>query len=126
MNSYFILTYSSNLVCALDVDHNSSVLCNTSGYSNLLINEGDNKTKIHHLHRQYVHQWICIRDIIDDLITCNRTLKNKNINEILIKIDLWLKRKNQIKSESSITGVKNIKFFKAKARQLIWDLMEMK
>jgi hypothetical protein len=51
-------------------------------------------------------------------------LKYKNINEILIKIDLWLKSKmNPTKSELTIM---NIKSFKAQARQLIWDLMEMK
>ncbi|CAF1244681.1 unnamed protein product [Adineta steineri] len=124
-------------ICALDVDHNSSVLCNAIGYTNLLNDDesnNNNKTRINktrYQHRQYVHQWICIRDIIDGLITCNHILKSKNINEILIKMDLWLKEHHQIKdkqikptkSESSIT---NIKTFKAKARQLIWDLMEMK
>ncbi len=134
----FVFIYFSNLVCALDIDHNSSILCNTIGYPNLLINkelstqnEKDNKTKMRHQHRQYIHQWICIRDVIDDLITCNHTLKNNNINEILIKINLWLKQKygskiNPIKSESSISVITNIKLFKVQARQLVWDLMEMK
>jgi hypothetical protein len=106
------------------------------GYPNLLINEeltieneGENQikpstNKSRYQHRQYIHQWICIRDIIDGLVTCNHILKYKNINEILIKIDLWLKSKmNPTKSELTIT---NIKSFKAQARQLIWDLMEMK
>jgi len=84
-----------------------------------------------HQHRQYVHQWICIGDVIDDLITYNHTLKNNNINEILIKINLWLKQQyeskiNPIKSESSISVITNIKLFKVQARQLVWDLMEMK
>ncbi|CAF3507375.1 unnamed protein product [Rotaria sp. Silwood1] len=128
--------------CALDVDHNSSVLCNAIGYPNILIdkestNEANNniaKTQIYKMHlphRQYVHQWICIRDIVNGLITCNHTIKCKSINEILIKMDIWLKQRNesknnQLKSESSITKITNIKIFKAKARQLVWDLMEMK
>ncbi|CAF2770660.1 unnamed protein product, partial [Rotaria sp. Silwood2] len=133
-------------VCALDFDHNSSVLCNAIGYPNLLIDEestsekstnetnNNTKTQIHKMHyqyRQYVHQWICIRDIINSLITCNHTIKCKNINEILIKMDIWLKQRiesktNQIKSESSMIKITNIKLFKVKARQLVWDLMEMK
>ncbi|CAF3590670.1 unnamed protein product [Rotaria socialis] len=79
-------------VCALDVGHTSSVLCNPIGYPNLMIddeytsekstNQVDNNTntqtyKMHHQHRQYVHQWICIQDIVNDLITCNHTLKSK-------------------------------------------------
>jgi GTPase involved in cell partitioning and DNA repair len=80
-----------------------------------------------HQHRQYVHQWICIRDIIDGLITYNHTLKNKNIHEVLNKIDLWLKQKYESKiNQISIIEIASIKLFKAKARQLIWDLMEMK
>jgi hypothetical protein len=136
------------LVCALDVDYNPSVICNDIGYSNLITydesatqntnNEGDNikriptkyAHKMRYQHRQYVHQWICIRDIIDGLITCNHTLKSKSIMEILSKMDLWVKQRNEpktiqlkpTKSESST----NIKLFKARARQLIWDLMEMK
>ena len=92
-----------------------------------MTNEFDTKTKIrvHKMRRQYIHQWICIQDIIDDLITCNYTLKNKSINEILLKMNRWLKQR----SESKIIQLKselNIKLFKAKARQLVWDLMEMK
>jgi hypothetical protein len=77
-----------------------------------------------HQHREYIHQWICIRDIVDGLITCNHILKNKNISEILTKMDLWLQSK--IKSNSSTSEVSDIKSYKAKARQLVWDLMEMK
>lgn len=83
-----------------------------------------------HQHRQFVHQWICIRDVIDGLITCNHTLKSKNIMDILTKMDAWIKQRNEpktiqlkaTKSESST----NVKVFKARTRQLIWDLMEMK
>ncbi|CAF0762137.1 unnamed protein product [Rotaria sordida] len=145
-------------ICALDVDCHSSVVCNAIGYSNLLTydelltqkanNEEDNNNnnnniqrtptkqahKMRHQHRQYVNQWICIRDIIDGLITCNHTLKNKMIVEILSKMILWVKQRNESKilesklnkSESSIMTITNIKLFKARARQLVWDLMEMK
>ncbi|CAF1413659.1 unnamed protein product [Rotaria sordida] len=125
-------------VCALDVDHNSSVLCNAIGYPNLLIdeestNETNNNTKtqihkIHHQYRQHVHQWICIQDIVNGLITCNHTIKCKSINEILIKMDIWLKQRNELKNNQikSITKIINIKLFKVQARQLVWDLMEMK
>ncbi|CAM4760435.1 unnamed protein product [Rotaria magnacalcarata] len=99
---------------ALDVDHSSSVLCNSIGYPNLMIddeytsekstNKVDNNTntqahKIRHQHRQYVHQWICIQDIVNDLITCNHTLKSKSISEILIKMDLWLKQRLESKNQ---------------------------
>ncbi|CAF3247635.1 unnamed protein product [Rotaria sp. Silwood2] len=144
-------------VCALDVDCHSSVICNAIGYSNLLTydesvtqkanNEENNNnnnniqrtpTKYAHKmrpqHRQYIHQWICIRDIVDGLITCNHTLKNKIIMEIFSKMILWVKQRNEskilelklAKSESSIMTTTNIKLFKARARQLVWDLMEMK
>jgi hypothetical protein len=82
-----------------------------------------------HQHRQYIHQWICIRDVVDGLITCNHTLKTKNIMEILSKMDLWIKQRNEskpTKAESSIMTTTNIKLFKARTRQLVWDLMEMK
>ncbi|CAF4552572.1 unnamed protein product [Rotaria socialis] len=100
--------------CALDVGHTSSVLCNPIGYPNLMIddeytsekstNQVDNNTntqtyKMHHQHRQYVHQWICIQDIVNDLITCNHTLKSKSISEILIKIDIWLKQRLESKNQ---------------------------
>jgi hypothetical protein len=150
----FLLNLISYLVCALDVDYNSSVVCNAIGYSNLLTydetvtqkttNEEDNNIikrtptklahKMRHQHRQYIHQWICIRDIVDGLITCNHTLKIKNIMEVLSKMDRWISQRNEpkaielksTKSESSIMTTTNIKLFKARARQLVWDLMEMK
>jgi hypothetical protein len=127
---------SLNLVCALDVDHNSSVLCNAIGYPNLITDEEsptqkpatgkNNNFKKRHQRRQCIHQWICIQDIIDGLITCNYTLKNKNINEILIKINRWIKQRNESNQIQSSLSITNIKLFKAKARQLVWDLMEMK
>ena len=115
-------------------------MCNTIGYPNLSTDEETTTTtttaeneakpranKTRYQHRQFVHQWVCIRDIIDGLITCNHILKYKNISEILIKMDLWLKSKlNQKKSESSVETVTNNKSFKEKARQFVWDLMEMK
>jgi 5-formyltetrahydrofolate cyclo-ligase len=135
-------------VCALDVDYNSAILCNDIGYSNLITydesttlnssNEEDNSQraptkyahKMRHQHRQYVHQWICIRDIIDGLITCNHTLKSKSIMEILSKMDLWVKQRNEPKTiqlkPSKSDSSTNVKLFKARARQLVWDLMEMK
>jgi hypothetical protein len=139
------------LVCALDVDYKSSVICNDIGYSNLITydesvtqksnNEEDNTTntkriptkyahKMRHQYRQYVHQWICIRDIIDGLITCNHTLKSNSIMEILSKMDIWVKQRNeskiiQLKPTKSLTSI-NINLFKAQTRQLVWDLMEMK
>lgn len=117
------------------------MVCNDIGYSNLLNSDETNVQKssndeeksptksthkMRHQYRQYVHQWICIRDIIDGLITCNLTLKNKNIVEVLSKMDQWIKQRNEpkvIKSQSSLTDVK---LGKARARQLIWDLLEMK
>ncbi len=85
-------------------------------------------------HRQYIHQWICIRDIVDGLITCNHILKSNSIMEILSKMDIWVKQRNEPKaielkptdSGSSVMTTANIKLFKARARQLVWDLMEMK
>ena len=80
-------------------------------------------------HRNQVHQWICIRDIVDGLITCNHILKSKTISEILNKMDLWVKQRNSPKpntSELSKLSMEEIKIYKSKARQLIWDLMDMK
>ena len=123
------------------------MVCNDIGYSNLINNDETNTQKsnndeennnnnkgsptksahkMQHHHRQHVHQWICIRDIVDGLITCSHTLKSKNIVEVLSKMDQWVKQRNEpkvIKSQSSLTDVK---LGKARARQLIWDLMEMK
>lgn len=132
------------VVCALDVDYNSSIVCNDIGYSNVTnsdeIKTGNNDDensnskgsptkslhKMRHQHRQYVHQWICIRDIIDGLITCNHTLKTKNIVEVLSKMDLWIKQRNEPKVIKSQSTLIDIKLGKARARQLIWDLMEIK
>lgn len=127
------------------MDHHLSVACNAIGYPSLLISdepatqknnsEGETKTSIkialksRYQHRQYLHQWICIRDIIDGLITCNHTLKNKVIMDILSKMDLWVKQRNEskiVKSEPSTITTANIKLLKTRARQLVWDLMEMK
>ncbi|CAF1222847.1 unnamed protein product [Adineta ricciae] len=110
-------------VCALNVGHNPSVLCNAIGYSSLQIDE-DSQTdkpasaddekkksrnvKARHQHRQYVHQWMCIRDIIDGLITCNHILKKRN------------------EPKSDKPSLTNIQQIKGKARQLVWDLMEIK
>ncbi len=136
------------LVCALDVDYNSSILCNDIGYSNVITydesvvqnsstDEDNSKRtptkyahKMRHQHRQYVHQWICIRDIVDGLITCNHTLKSKSIMEILSKMDVWITQRNepktiQLKPTKSDSST-NVKLFKARTRQLVWDLMEMK
>ena len=127
------------------MDYNSSVICNAIGYSNLLVYDESNidgetrsptksPHKMRHQHRQYVHQWICIRDIVDGLITCNHILKGKSIHEILSKINLWIKQRHEsktlqlkpTKSESPLMDMSNVKLFKARARQLVWDLMEMK
>lgn len=112
----------------MDVDHNLSVVCNTFGYPNLSTIEEEHKTKPRFHRREKVYQWICIRDIVDGLITCNRNLKYRNINDILIKMDLWLKS-NTDRTKSQITTstpLMDIKSFKRQARQLIWDLMELK
>ncbi|CAF4647902.1 unnamed protein product [Rotaria socialis] len=145
----------SNLcVCALDVDYHSSVICNAIGYTNLLTydelitqktthednnNNNNNNSiqrtptkyahKMRHQHRQHIHQWICLRDIVDGLITCNHSLKNKIIMETFSKMILWVKQRNEPKvdkSESLTMTTTNIKLFKARARQLIWDLMATK
>ena len=115
----FILNFS-NLVCALEVDHKSSVLCNT--IADLSLNEEMKKAKDRYQYRPYIHQWICLRDVIDGLITYNYVLKNRTMHEILNKIDIWLKSKTSV-NKSEIT---DIKLFKIKARQLVWDLMELK
>jgi hypothetical protein len=44
-------------------------------------------------------------------------------------MDLWIKERNQTENgqiQSSNTGITDIKLVKASARQLVWDLMEMK
>lgn len=132
-------------VCALDVDYNSSVICNDIGYANLInydeitgeksnndeeeeVKRSPTKSahKMRYQHRQYVHQWICIRDVIDGLITCNHTLKNKNIMDVLSKMDMWIKQRNEPKKILKCQSLADVKLFKARARQLVWDLMEMK
>ncbi|CAF0786912.1 unnamed protein product [Didymodactylos carnosus] len=137
-------------ICALNVDYNSSILCNSIGYPNPVSydehktgnntnnsnNREDNRQrvptkyphKMKHQRRDYVHEWICIRDIYDEYIACDNVLKLKAVSDILVKMDLWLKQRCQPFSLKTINNDsnENIKLFKAKARQLIWDLMEMK
>ena len=135
------------------MDYNSSVVCNAIGYPTATSEEASatplktsdaadssskprtvakNAHKTRHQHRKYIHQWICIQDIADGLITCNHVLKSKSINEILIKMDLWLKQRFESKTKDATTSAKrelpiiDTKSFKANARQLVWDLMEMK
>ena len=120
------------------------MICNDIGYANLInydeitgeksneeetnIKRSPTKSahKMRYQHRQYVHQWICIRDIIDGLITCNHTLKNKNIMDVLSKMDMWIKQRNEPKKILKCQSLADVKLFKARARQLVWDLMEIK
>ena len=67
-----------------------------------------------------MHQWIAIRDLINGRITCDYALQTKELRGIFKEID---------RSKSDLlktTTIDDIKSFKIKARQLVWDLMEMK
>ena len=111
------------------------MLCNAFGYSNLLkFNDETTNHQIRYQQRHFIHQWICIRDILDGLITCNHILKGKIIQDILIKVNLWIKQRYESRPVNLKTiqfdllgeQMQNKKFLKAQARQLIWDLMEIK
>ncbi|CAF0762237.1 unnamed protein product [Didymodactylos carnosus] len=135
-------------ICALNVDYNSSVSCNSVGYPSPFLyeqktngnNNNDSKDnrqniptkyphRMKHQRRDYIDEWICIRDIYGEFVSCNNVLKVKAVSDVLVKIDSWLKQRCQPFSLSTMNNLnnnENIKLSKAKARQLIWDLMEMK
>lgn len=117
-------------VCALQFDHQLSVDCNSIGYPKIDTCEVDKKTialnnKLRARTRTEIHQWICIRDIIEGLITTNNVLKTKTVSDILNKIDLWLKQRKE--ADVAVNSHKiDRTSFKANARQIVWDLMELK
>ncbi|CAF1349010.1 unnamed protein product, partial [Rotaria sordida] len=93
------------------LDFKYRFLCNSIGYPNILIDEestnetNNNNTKtqihkMHHQYRQYVHQWICI---VNDLITCNHTIKYKR-SVLFYKLDAKFLRGNQLKLASTKPG----------------------
>jgi hypothetical protein len=78
------------------------------------------------VNRDLVHLWISIRDIRHGLIHIDRVLKKPGILSKLTHIESWVTSYDENKSESKMNDDVSLKFIKARARTLVWDIMEMK
>jgi hypothetical protein len=78
--------------------------------------------------RDLVHLWISIRDIRHKLVHIDRVLKQPGILSKLTHVESWVTSYNDsinektIKTETDAT----LRLIKARARTLVWDIMEMK
>lgn len=99
--SRFYSLNNENSICVLNVDHR---------FSNRI--QIENK----------VFLWICIRDLLNGLITFNNNLKTSTIFNGLTQIDRTLTKRHDFREEK-LDDVKN---FKNQIRQFVWDLMQKK
>ena len=80
--------------------------------------------------RDFVHLWISIRDIRHKLVHIDRVLKQPGILSKLTHVESWVTSYNDHRKEnlttSSDTDETTRRLIKARARTLIWDIMEMK
>jgi hypothetical protein len=78
--------------------------------------------------RDLVHLWVSIRDIRHKLVHIDRVLKQPGILSKLTHVESWVTSYNDSATEKA-TKTENdtqLRLIKARARTLIWDVMEMK
>ena len=80
--------------------------------------------------RDLVHLWISIRDIRHKLVHIDRVLKQPGILSKLTHVESWVTSyKDSVDEKSSVAKTENettLRLIKARARTLVWDIMEMK
>ncbi|CAF0905371.1 unnamed protein product [Rotaria sordida] len=128
-------------ICALFIPHISSLELNyinqpdppifsrqnsNLSYVRSLSNRSNKEQKC--VERDIVHLWISLRDICNKLIHIDRILKQHGILSKLIHIESWIQSYHENINESKIKINNNIslQLIKARARTLIWDIMELK
>lgn len=79
------------------------------------------------VHRDLVHLWISIRDIRHKLVHIDRVLKQPGILSKLTHVESWVTSYNQNPEETTKKEFDlQQRLIKARARTLVWDVMEMK
>jgi hypothetical protein len=79
--------------------------------------------------RDLVHLWISIRDIRHKLVHIDRVLKQPGILSKLTHIESWVTSYNDDNNKEKIPTTEtdaSLRLIKARARTLVWDIMEMK
>ena len=78
--------------------------------------------------RDLVHLWISIRDIRHKLVHIDRVLKQPGILSKLTHVESWVSSyKETLEEKSNPTDTDTtFRMIKARARTLVWDIMEMK
>lgn len=77
--------------------------------------------------RDLVHLWISIRDIRHKLVHIDRVLKQPGILSKLTHVESWVTSYNNSELESTKKEMNlALKLVKARARTLVWDVMELK
>ncbi|CAF1666494.1 unnamed protein product [Adineta ricciae] len=78
--------------------------------------------------RDLVHLWISIRDIRHKLVHIDRVLKQPGILSKLTHVESWVTSYKDTIDETSIQTESDAakRMIKARARTLVWDVMEMK
>lgn len=78
--------------------------------------------------RDIVHLWISIRDIRHKLVHIDRVLKQPGILSKLTHVESWVSSyKDTIdEKKQAITDDATLRLIKARARTLVWDIMELK
>ncbi|CAF1076174.1 unnamed protein product [Rotaria sp. Silwood1] len=135
-------------ICTLLIPHKSSIELNyidqtdppifsrqnsALNYVRSLSNRSNKEKNISNEHllfieRDTVHLWISLRDICNKLIHIDRILKQPGILSKLIHIESWIQSYDNNRNESIIKINNNIssQLIKARARTIIWDIMELK
>lgn len=80
------------------------------------------------VHRDLVHLWISIRDIRHKLVHIDRVLKQPGILSKLTHVESWVTSYKDTIDETSVPAESDAakRMIKARARTLVWDVMEMK
>lgn len=78
--------------------------------------------------RDIVHLWISIRDIRHKLVHIDRVLKQPGILSKLTHVESWVSSYKDTIDEKKqvITDDATLRLIKARARTLVWDIMELK
>ncbi|KAI0980512.1 hypothetical protein GJ496_010141 [Pomphorhynchus laevis] len=127
-------------ICAVLVDHMSSYYLNASSNdkqritsNNVVHNANDHQSHVSHqtstiTRRDHYYFWICIRDLRDQLIALNKSIKQKGLPHVLSLIDQWVSLTvNNNSISPKMRGLNDdVKTVKQRFRCMIWDLMEQK
>ncbi|CAF2495854.1 unnamed protein product [Rotaria sp. Silwood2] len=103
-------------------------LSNRSNKATTFTNKSSSSESLVFIERDIVHLWISLRDICNKLVHIDRILKQQGILSKLMHIESWIQSYKNNRNESIIKINNDISFqiIKARARTIIWDIMELK